>query len=243
MTSDGPRLGGGRQFQPKESDRLNLQFGKSRRRPTDIESRLLHAVTRLHIADDRAQAEYSEALNELRERPDEVRKAVEALERSSPDDHQLHWSLYYVVSGLERSEFVPTLVEAAVRDLPVITEDTPCESGDEEKILVAVMAAEGLEQLARNEPDAAIGALMEVVERQPNVAVRTAAIQAILSVRPDAVKDIARLLPDDQRHLLELRRTNVEQLSVTPERATPGRLAQRSPKLPADRGTPQERTE
>lgn len=243
MTGESPRLGGGKRSPAKVTDRLQIQSSKSRKRPTEAEGRVLDAVTRMHFTDERGESIYEEALHTVRERPDEVRRAVENLERSSPDDHQLHWSLYYIVADLELPELAPMLVDGAIRDVPDITEATPCHSGEEDKILVAVMAVEGLERLARKEPDVAINALIEVVERQSNVAVRAAAVQAILSIRPDAAQDIARLLPDDQRFLLELRRVSVEQLTAIPERAAPGRYVHRSPKLPSDRNAPQGRTE
>jgi len=89
----------------------------------------------MHFTDERGESAYREALGGLRERPDQVRKAIDDLERSSPDDHQLRWSLYYVAAGMETPEFVPMLVDGAVRDLPETTEATPCESEDEDKIL------------------------------------------------------------------------------------------------------------
>jgi hypothetical protein len=197
----------------------------------------------MHVVDERGEAAFRDELEVLRERPDEVRAGVETLERSAPDDHQLHWSLYYLVAELEAPELAPLLVESAVRDLPEITAETPCESVDEDRALVAVMAVEGLERLASKDADGAVGSLLEVVERQPNVAVRQAAIQALLGIRPQAAKEIGRVLPDDQGHLVELRRVGVEQVTALPERATPGRVVHRSPKLPSDRTTPQERTD
>jgi hypothetical protein len=135
-------------------------------------------------------------------------------------------------------ELAPLLVDAAVRDLPEITQATACEAVEDDRILVSEMAVEGLERLTRKEPEAAIAALMEVVERQPHVAVRTAAVQAILSVRPDAEAEVARLLPDDQLYVLQARRVAVEQLSATPERVTPKRSGRRSPRLDSDTNTP-----
>lgn len=239
MKDDGDRqIGGGRRPEGRETDRLQVRTKEAKRSPTEAESRLLEALARVHFTDEGGAAAYREALSQLRQRPDEVRKTVTDLELSTPNDHNLHWTLLYVLADLELFELTPMLIDAAVRDLPEITEAAGCETIETDEILVSAMAVEGLERLARKEPDPGIGALMEVVERQPHVAVRTAAVQAILSVRPDAESDIARLLPDDQLFLLEARRVHVEQLSATPERATPKRSGIRSPKLPSDADMP-----
>jgi hypothetical protein len=195
----------------------------------------------MNVADERGDAAYRDDLEMLRERPEEVRVGIEALERSSPNDHLLHWSLYFLAAGLEAPELAPMLVESAVRELPDVTADTPCESVDEDRVLVAMMAVEGIERLSIKDADTAMGALLEVVERQPNIAVRAAAVQALVGIRPDAVKEIGQMLPDDQAHLVEQRRVGAEQVTALPERTTPGRSIERSPKLPADRTAPLER--
>lgn len=239
MKHDGGRMiGGGKRPEARETDRLQVRTKETKRRPTEAESRLLEAVARVHFTDESGAAAYQEALSELRERPDEVSKTVTDLELSTPNDHNFHWTLHYVLADLESPGLAPMLVDAAVRDLPEIIEATGCETVEIDEVLVAAMAVEGLERLARKEPEAGIGALMEVVERQPHVAVRTAAVQAILSVRPGAESEVARLLPDDQLFVLEARRVPVEQLSPIPERATPKRSAIRSPKLPSDADMP-----
>jgi hypothetical protein len=243
MGGERPTLGGAKAPRRNEPDRLHIQSPKSRKRRTDVEGRILGALGHMHLADERSEMAYREDLDALRERPDEVRAGIESLERSSPDDHQLHWSLYHLAAGLEAPELAPMLVESAARDLPEITADTPCESVDEDRVLVAVMAVEGLERLAAKDPETAEKALRDVIERQPNIAVRAAAVQALAGIRPDAVKEIGRVLPEDQAHLVDLRRIGVEQVTAEPERTMPGRSVVRSPKLPADRTAPQERTE
>jgi hypothetical protein len=244
MTDNGPQLGGGKRLRPpRDTDRLRIETRKGERPPTEIESRVLEALEEMHFTDERGEARYQERIQTLRERPDEVRGAVEQLADSSPDDHHFQWNLYHTVAALELPELASLFVNRAARDLPEITDTTPCESVDEDKILVAIMAVEGLEGIARKEPDTAIGALTQVVERQPNVAVRSSAVQAILRLRPEASEDVARLLPDDQRFLLDVERMPVHQLTAAPERARSGRSAPRSPRLPSDRNIPQGRTE
>lgn len=239
MKNDGGReIGGGKGREARETDRLQVRTRDTKRNPTEDERRLLEAIARVHFTDEGGASAYQESLSELRERPDEVRKAVTDLQLSTPSDHNFHWTLYYVLADLELLELSPMLVDAAVRDLPEITEASGCETVEADEVLVAAMAVEGLERLARKEPEAGIGALIEVVERQPHVAIRTAAVQAILSVRPGAEPEIARLLPDDQLYVLEARRVSVEQLSASPERETPKRSGIRSPKLSSDADMP-----
>lgn len=239
VKNDGRReKGGGKRPEARETDRLQVRTTEAKRNATEAERRLLDAVARVHFTDEGGASVYQESLSELRARSPEVRKAVTDLELATPNDHNFHWTLYYVLADLESLDLSPMLVDAAARDLPDITEATGCETVEADEVLVAAMAVEGLERLARKEPGAGIGALLEVVERQAHVAIRTAAVQAILSVRPGAEPEIARLLPDDQLFVLEARRISVEQLSAIPERATPKRSGIRSPKLSSDADMP-----
>lgn len=241
MRSEQGKSGGRGARPPKETDRLEVRTSETKRTPTEAESRLMAAIESVHFTDERGEAAYQNAIGALRERPDELRKIVTDFELATPNDHNLHWTLHFLLADLEMPELASVFVDTAVRDLPDIDSTTPCEGVEEDRILVATMAVEGLARLTRKEPEAAIAALMEVVERQPNVAVRTAAVQAILSVRPNAEADVARLLPEDQLHVLEARRIPAEQLSALPERATPKRSGQRSPKLPSDTNLPHPR--
>ena len=226
-----------------ESDRLQLRQPKRDRQATEIEGHLVAALGHLQRGKETGEAAYREELDWLREHPDDIRTGIETVGRSAPDDIELQWNLHYVAAGIESPELAPMLVDSATRDLPEITADTPCESVDEARVLVAIMAVEGLEGIGSKDPDTAAEALAEVIERQTNIAVRTAAVQALLSIRGNSAEEIGRLLPDDQRFLLQVRRAAIDQVTAIPERGSPGRLAQRSPKLPADRNAPQERTE
>jgi hypothetical protein len=241
VTPDGRELGGGKRPEARETDSLKARTRQRKRRLSEAQTRVAEAIDRVHHTNESEQAAYRKALGALRQKPEEVREAVTDLELSSPNDHNLHWTLYYMLADLEMPELAPMLVDAASRDLPEITDTTACETIDDDKILVAMMAVEGLERIASQEPEAAMSALMEVVERQPHVAVRTAAVQAILQVRPDADRDVAGLLPDDQLFMLEARRAPVEQLSATPERSVPKRSSRRGPKLESDMDAPQSR--
>ena len=238
MTPEGRKPRESRAIRQKDTDSLQVRTSEAKRRPLEAESSVLAAIEAMHFTDERGEAAYQKAVSALREKPDQLRKTVTDLELATPNDHNLHWTLYFLLADLELPDLASMFIDAAVRDLPEVNEATPCEGVEEDRILVATMAVEGLERLAKKDPDAAVAALIEVVERQPNVAVRAAAVQAILSVRPDTEPDIARLLPEDQLHVLEARRVPVEQLSASPERATPKRSGEPSPRLLSDANAP-----
>jgi hypothetical protein len=241
----GRELGGGKRPEVKETDSLEVRSRSSKRRPSEARGRLAEAIERVHFTNESGRAAYRKALGALRQKPEELRATVTEWELSAPNDHNLHWTLYYILADLELPELAPMFVDAAARDLPETTETTACETIDDDKILVSVMAVEALERLAGEDPEVATGALMEVIERQSHVAVRAAAVQALLRIHPDAERDVADRLPDDQRYLVEARRAPVEQLFANPERTVPKRAVHRAPKLQSDTNAPErkERTD
>jgi hypothetical protein len=221
-----------------ESDRLEVRTKEQAGRRSDAETLLWDALSRTHTADNRGVAAYEKSLTGLRKRAGELPEAAAAIERSHPADSMVRWSLYYVLADLHHPELAAVLVKGATRDLPQITEATACETVEEGEILVAAMAVEGLERLAATEPEVAIAALTDVIDQQPHVAIRTAAVQALLNTRPEAAKEVVRALPEDQRWILDARRVSVDQVSALPERTRPSRVVTRGPKLESDVSAP-----
>lgn len=219
----------------KDTDTFELRGPAKDRNAGDVERLILEATSAIHDPDEER---FDRALVTLGERSEEVGRAIVNLERSAPYDPVFRWGLYYVAAGLRRPELADLLVDGATRDLPEITEDSPHETAEEAEILVAAMAVEGLERLAGVDEERAIRGLTEVLERQPHVAIRLAAIQALREIRPDAAASALRLLPENQAWIADARRMPVQHLVAMPERAGPKRGGGRPPSLSGETGRP-----
>ena len=221
--------------QVKDTDTLGLRGSTKQRNAGEVERLVLEATAAIHDPDEE---HFQRALFSLGERGEEIARAIINLERSAPYDPVFRWGLYYVAAGLRRAELADLFVDGATRDLPEITEDSPHETAEEAEILVAAMAVEGLERLAAVDEERAIRGLTEVVERQPHVAIRLAAVQALREIRPDAAASASRRLPEDQAWIVDARRMPVQHLDAMPERAGPKRGGDRPPSLSGETSRP-----
>ena len=197
---------------------------------------LQQAVRALHSLDERAPAEYRMAVSVLSDDPSGALAAAERALEHAETDPMLRWSVVNVIGGMRSDDTVSFLHRQSVRDLGEFQPEGGCEQPVDVEILVAVMAVEGLQGLAENGNKDAIDALVDVITRQPERAVRDAAVRAAIAARPKLAEKLAEVLGND-RGLLDTRAATAVDLTADPDLDDPEGRRERhitEPK-PADR--------
>lgn len=170
------------------------------------------AVARVHADDGEGQGGFKRAVELLGRL--EATGAFGALLKAVPrEDVPLRWSLLYVLA--EVGDMRAAELFARVAGEPIRGERDPaaCESEYDGEVLVRTMAIEGLARLAARDR-ALVDLLHNVLETQPEPALRIEAVKAILAAAPDEAKRLKKTLPEDLQFALTLKRVRAQTLAV-----------------------------
>ncbi len=197
------------------TDRLTL----TERELPDIEKRpiwlLLLSISALHSSDEDAGTVRYHTLDLLREDVDASLAAAEALTKQAEHDPLLRWSIVNTVAAIGDDAGVDFLHAIATSDYGELNAEACGEHRDTE-LLVAVMATEGLGEMARHS-EAASRALADIFTRQREVAIREVAGRALLdSERLDDL-DLSKSSAVELERVRSLRPVEAEDLVIDVE--------------------------
>ena len=160
-----------------------------------------------------AQAVYEEALQALRQAPERIAVGIARALGSCPDeDNGLKWTLVHAAAELRDAAALPLLGELVTTPIPPeVSSDPHSYSSVEDETVLRTTAVDGVAELAARGDEQAEEMLFEFLD-VPSISIRRAAVQGLLrSPRGEELRDrIAEYLPRDQRFLLELKATRVE---------------------------------
>jgi hypothetical protein len=141
-------------------------------------------------------------------------------ERAAPRDaYPFRWALLYLLAEIEHKGALEHLVEMAVREMPKIDYvKGGCEAPEEGELLVASMAVLGVERLLTIDRGRAIDGLMTIIEKQGHIAIRSAAVTALLANSPELRSSIIKILPKKQQWIVKLKQIQPEEISAYPDR-------------------------
>ncbi len=203
---------------PKMSD--SLRQGEKHPNPisdSPAGKLLSNFVVSMNQFGDNAQEVYEEALEAMRKRAGEVIVEIaRALGNCHPDNYPFRWALIHAAAELRHPAAIPLLRNLVLTPIPAERSENPHSfSTVAEETILRTTAVEGMEFLATkgDEKEAVVENIFEFL-KLPSLSVRRASVQALLVI-DDSKKQrdrIARLLPDDQRFLLDIKRTKVEEV-------------------------------
>lgn len=174
--------------------------------------RLLEAIE--GFGDD-ADEYFEEALEDAKKHRDGVLfEVARAMGDCHDDDYPLRWSLTYAAATIGGKKALPLLVNVAQTPIPEEKSPDPHSfSSVEEETIIRTTAVDGIADLARDGNEAAEEALFDLV-RSPSFSIRRAAVTGLRSSPrgDDLVDRIADCLPDEERFMLELKRTDVRKV-------------------------------
>ena len=161
---------------------------------------------------ENAQADYEEALAQLRAQPEETIAEIARVERLIVEEnYPARAALVFTASELRHPAALPFLTNFVQTRIPrershhvhtfsTVTEET----------ILRTTAVAGVEQLALADNGDALEALFTFLE-VPSLSVRRAAVQAILATKegPRLRTRVAALLPANQQFLLDIQRVDV----------------------------------
>lgn len=154
-------------------------------RQPDVEQRTVWlfflAVSALHGGDANAAATHDHAVKILSENIDESLDVAAKILDQAKSDPLLRWSVVNTVAAMEHKACVKFLHEQATVDFGE-RDPKACEETRDSEIIVGIMAAEGLADLARSGDEGAVEAMIDIVRNQREVSVREAAGQPLLGV-------------------------------------------------------------
>jgi hypothetical protein len=162
-----------------------------------------------------AQAVYEAALEALRQAPEQVAVGIARALGSCPDeDYTLKWTLVHAAAELKDAAVLPLLHELVTTPIPPeVSADPHSYSSVEDETVLRTTAVDGVSEIAARGDERAEGMLFEFLE-VPSISIRRAAVQGLLqSPRGEELRArVAEYLPRDQRFLLELKATRVEDM-------------------------------
>jgi len=153
---------------------------------------------------DPDQAEYMQAIEYLQPRASEAVAAATQLEEGMPEGaYPLRWSLYYILAELNSPATINLFEQTASQDLAEAPDPdgTACHPPGDGKVLVSMMAVEGIQRLLDSEPRSAAAALERVIRTQPCLAVRRAAFHALVTAQPEKRGDALEWAPDQREKM------------------------------------------
>jgi hypothetical protein len=160
----------------------------------------------LYASGNDAEQRHAEALDALRRNAGE---SVIALAKAGAcchkSDYPRRWALVYAAAKMEHDAALPYFRELVLAPIP----DPHPRGGHgfsaaREETILRTTAIEGVGRLAERGNGAALQALYEFLDI-PSISVRRATIQAVLKVDPKARGKLAKRLPSDCHHLLDVR--------------------------------------
>lgn len=230
----------------READTLESAVVLQGTKGAPIPDILSKTLALLHAADEEGVRSYRALIEELRGSAAAYVSEIAAVDERVPTDaYPLRWSLRHILADLEHPSAVDFLLEDATREMPIIRGDEEgqgCEPMEEGELLLAVMSVEGLARLQVVDRALAQETLAAVAERQGHVAVRGAAVHALLVLAPEWRERLEEILPERQRWLLERRLAAPEDVTANRDemdlRAAPKSPLRRGPQLPEDSSAP-----
>ncbi len=203
---------------------------------------------------ENAQADYEEALEQLRARPDETIAEIARVERLiAEENYPVRGALIFTASELRHPAALPFLTNFVQTRIPrERSQHVHTFSTVTEETILRTTAVMGVEQLAMADNRNALEALFTFLE-VPSLSIRRAAVQAILATKEGQGlrTRVAALLPADQQFLLDIKRVGVHDVpqitnpqrhlvSTTARTAPPPALDSRRGAIAAsDNDTPQ----
>lgn len=138
------------------------------------------------------------------------------LQRVPREDVSLRWSLLYVLAETGDARAADLFMEVASARIGMERDPRACEGPYDGEVLVRTMAVEGLGRLAGKD-QGVIDRLRRVIEAQPDQAMRTEAIKAILAAFPQEAERLRHVLPEELHFALALRHVRAQSLAVEHE--------------------------
>jgi len=166
------------------------------------------------IGDD-AQARYEEAVDSLHTRAGEVAVEIARAFGCSDDrDYSSRWMLVHAAAELRDERTLPLLANVTLTPIP--PERTRAQHGFStvaEETIIRATAVDAVSALAAEGNEQAADLLFQFLDL-PSFSIRRAAVQGLLkSPRGAGFRDrIEESLPSDQRFLLDLKPTSVEEM-------------------------------
>jgi len=190
----------------------------------------------MNSADDDAEDRYQAALGRLREQAATAVVELAGMERDCAGrDYPTRWALVHVAASLRHPAALPFLRNLVLTPIPAEqSPDSHSFSSVAEETILRTTAVDGVGALAADGNREAQEALVEFVA-QPSLSIRRAAVQSIMATPRGRSRgrQIAALLPEDQRFLLDLKPADVHDVPqvARPERhlSDTGRRAQTVP--------------
>lgn len=184
----------------------------------DIDDRsiwlVLLSVSALHSTDVDAEKVREHTLDLLRETPELSLGAAETIAKQAANDPLLRWSIVNTVAAIGHEGGVRFLQAIAAADYGELNPES-CGEGRDTELLVAIMAAEGLSDMALHSSLAA-EALVEVLSRQKEAAIREAAGRGLIDIDADKGWDLSKETLDELKRIRSLRPVVAEDLAIDP---------------------------
>lgn len=184
------------------------------------------AVSAASSTGDRAPIDWERATSLLAASASRTVGVASKIIDRSEIDPMLRMSVIDVVAELESDESLELLYEQTVRPLGDRDPQGGCEQSVDVEAMVAMAAIEGLVRLAARGNDLAVDRLVEVVARQPHVAIAEIAARAVVDARPDQRDEMVKLL-GAAAGVLDVRPAKLEDMLIDPELDHPARKPDR----------------
>ncbi len=196
------------------TDRLALDEGARHFDLTATAWLVGQAVTQLNDAGERGEHHYLHAVSLLRGCDDASATLLQLLSQAPESDPMLHWCLLYVlgdVGGVEAADYLVRFAVSPLRENP----RGCCEGPADTDLLLRTMAVEALGSIAERNGKAA-DHLLKLVKRKP---ARPVLIEAVkVSVALGRREQVAELLADDLRWVVDIRKADCAEIQAEPER-------------------------
>ena len=186
-----------------------FKFESSRDR--ELNSKIVEAISRMGGAGPRAEEEYQQSIQGLRALAEKVVPVIVDEYKVLSETHYLdRWSLVQLLGELEHPSALPALDEIVGSPLPDEKSKVVHEYSTRAKeLMIRTTAIEAIKRIAGQKDEKAKELLLKQTQHT-EFSVRRAAIQSYLEVGgSDAGEKLGEMLPDEDRWLLQIRRTDV----------------------------------
>ena len=175
--------------------------------------RLERYLAALYAVGEDAEQRHDAALKDLRRDPGE---AVIAIARASgcceAANYPRRWALVYAAARMEHEAALAFFRELVLAPIPAGRPPVGHRNTvAREETILRTTAVDGVGRLAASGDKRALEMLHEFLA-VPSISVRRASVQAILAVKPKAKKQLARLLPEEHRFLVDVKRRAVTEV-------------------------------
>lgn len=173
-------------------------------------------LAHMNACDEEGELAYKRVVELLSESENASSTIARVLRTVPRSDVSLRWSLLYLLAEVTKPEALDVFCDVALEPIDPRARDAQgCESPRDGEILVGTMAIEGIARLARSERGA-VERLYQVIEGQPDRALRIEAVKALVAVVPKD-KDAKRLrdvLPEALHFAIDLKIVPAQGLAV-----------------------------